>query len=362
MTPQEQGRHCASCNKVVVDFTKKKKEEISSIMENATGKVCGHFNLSQLSQKEQQKVFLKPTNIFNRNWKYFLLAAFGFFNLNKKADAQLKGKVALRGDVAPVDYHNVNTDVTKISGTVKNSDGKSVANAHIAVRSGEKLILTANTNANGTYAIKIQPGKIVNNKISILVTHPDYESKNVDELYISKAETKLNITLEMEYMIMGEVMYVPPVLDSTEKLPEIIEPKDTAEAVNTTCTETYDTTVATHTENTTNIETNVQNTDSTSQSNDERNFVENSNNLVVRVEDIESTIFPNPAGTYATVYCNKTGAYIVEIFDAKGTAIQNINFNGSKVTLDVSKYDRGTYFVMVRGENGFKNTLKLVKN
>ena len=53
MTPKEQGKHCEVCSKVVVDFTKKSPIEISHVMANAVGEVCGNFNLNQL-------IFLRP--------------------------------------------------------------------------------------------------------------------------------------------------------------------------------------------------------------------------------------------------------------------------------------------------------------
>jgi hypothetical protein len=44
MSPKDNGRHCDSCNKVVVDFTSMSLEEIKVYFDNNTGtKICGHF-------------------------------------------------------------------------------------------------------------------------------------------------------------------------------------------------------------------------------------------------------------------------------------------------------------------------------
>ena len=49
MTPEEKGRFCSSCSKVVIDFTKKSSEEIQDyIVENKNQSVCGHFYKKQL--------------------------------------------------------------------------------------------------------------------------------------------------------------------------------------------------------------------------------------------------------------------------------------------------------------------------
>lgn len=51
MTPSGPGRHCDSCCKVVVDFTKMQPAEIRDyLIANRGQRVCGHFNSAQLQQ------------------------------------------------------------------------------------------------------------------------------------------------------------------------------------------------------------------------------------------------------------------------------------------------------------------------
>lgn len=50
MTPKEQGRHCAACNKTVIDFTKKTDEQIIKTFETEE-KLCGRFKNQQLNRK-----------------------------------------------------------------------------------------------------------------------------------------------------------------------------------------------------------------------------------------------------------------------------------------------------------------------
>lgn len=47
MTPVDGGRHCASCNKVIPDFTQKTEEEILEHLSN--GQTCGHFRADQIT-------------------------------------------------------------------------------------------------------------------------------------------------------------------------------------------------------------------------------------------------------------------------------------------------------------------------
>ena len=50
MTPTEGGRHCAQCDKVLVDFSVLTDKEIVEVVKNNKGKLCGHFRKSQLNR------------------------------------------------------------------------------------------------------------------------------------------------------------------------------------------------------------------------------------------------------------------------------------------------------------------------
>ena len=49
MTPVEKGRHCASCQKTVVDFTGISKAQIVEIITTSDSSTCGRFNADQLN-------------------------------------------------------------------------------------------------------------------------------------------------------------------------------------------------------------------------------------------------------------------------------------------------------------------------
>jgi hypothetical protein len=50
MTPNEQGRHCASCDKTVTDFTKMSDKQIAAFLLNS-GSTCGRFSTYQLNRE-----------------------------------------------------------------------------------------------------------------------------------------------------------------------------------------------------------------------------------------------------------------------------------------------------------------------
>jgi hypothetical protein len=50
MTPTGAGRHCAACQKTVVDFTWKTDAEILAYLASASGETCGRFRREQVSK------------------------------------------------------------------------------------------------------------------------------------------------------------------------------------------------------------------------------------------------------------------------------------------------------------------------
>jgi hypothetical protein len=58
MTPCEQGRHCKSCDKTVVDFTKMTSVQIDAfILQNFDKKICGNFQINQIAIEKCNKFY-----------------------------------------------------------------------------------------------------------------------------------------------------------------------------------------------------------------------------------------------------------------------------------------------------------------
>lgn len=78
MTKEDKGRFCASCSKVVVDFTEMDKEEIKDYFKDKSEeKTCGRFRNSQLVEKE----LLKVRPMFTEELKKFAVAIYMVFGL-----------------------------------------------------------------------------------------------------------------------------------------------------------------------------------------------------------------------------------------------------------------------------------------
>ena len=81
MTPTAGGRHCASCQKTVVDFTQKTDAEIIALLTSAAGRTCGRFGADQLQRP------LVPAVVFpvasTSRWRGWLAAAVAVWGLRE---------------------------------------------------------------------------------------------------------------------------------------------------------------------------------------------------------------------------------------------------------------------------------------
>ncbi|MEO8770191.1 MAG: hypothetical protein ABI402_08905 [Ferruginibacter sp.] len=99
MSPNQQGRHCNSCSKTVVDFTQMKDDEVKNFLINKQHeRLCGRFSSTQL----QQISIELPQNIFQLQlpfWKRFLVASLLVFSTTLfSCEVNTKGEVVTPGN------------------------------------------------------------------------------------------------------------------------------------------------------------------------------------------------------------------------------------------------------------------------
>lgn len=112
MNPEEQGRFCDQCCKVVVDFTKMSNNAIATYLQkNAEQKTCGRFRTEQVAQLPKKK-FRFSFNV--QRFAAAVLIAFGSFlftgcSSTKPHDPEIMGDIAyvpdttIRHQQQPVD-------------------------------------------------------------------------------------------------------------------------------------------------------------------------------------------------------------------------------------------------------------------
>jgi hypothetical protein len=89
MLPNAAGRHCAACQKTVVDFSQKTDAEILAILARAAGgETCGRFGADQLNRP----LVPAATLTADRRWRTWLAAAVAAWGLREgsslRADSQ----------------------------------------------------------------------------------------------------------------------------------------------------------------------------------------------------------------------------------------------------------------------------------
>ena len=84
MTPTATGRHCAACQKTVVDFTLKTDAEILAYLAGAaSGRTCGRFAAGQLERPLQRAAPTAPT----ARWRAWLAAAVAVWVVREAASS-----------------------------------------------------------------------------------------------------------------------------------------------------------------------------------------------------------------------------------------------------------------------------------
>ena len=97
MTPTQQGRHCGSCCKQVIDFSMMTDHEVLSYLFKASGKTCGRFADDQL-----QRALLETRVEQKKGWKWIMAGVTSLFMMTR-TNAQKKdpimGKIAMRQEI-----------------------------------------------------------------------------------------------------------------------------------------------------------------------------------------------------------------------------------------------------------------------
>jgi hypothetical protein len=96
MTPTAAGRHCAACQKTVVDFTQKTDAEILAHLTQAAGRTCGRFRAGQLARP------LQPAPAEPNRWRAWLGALLAVGSLGQLLAPKAAAQTAVRGTAGPV--------------------------------------------------------------------------------------------------------------------------------------------------------------------------------------------------------------------------------------------------------------------
>ncbi len=155
MTPNEQGRHCLSCQKTVVDFTFMSDQEILDHISRATASVCGRMNKDQLNKVYTEKKD-RPTFTFRYAWN-MVVATFLLTGNSALAQSNKAGhkKEAVNQKLSKRESENSNMlgfmtfkiiPKRQVHGMIiKDSAGAPIGHASIRIKGVKAEILTDET-------------------------------------------------------------------------------------------------------------------------------------------------------------------------------------------------------------------------
>lgn len=383
MTPQEKGRHCDACDKVVVDFTKSSKHEIIDHLEKAEGKTCGRFRSDQI-----HKAPTRTPNLSKIAASIMaIVGAQGVINAQGGANIMIGDVIAEPGP-DPIEIKATNAIRKVITGTVVNPQNHPVHNARVAVFSGGHLVTAVLTDANGTYKIELQAGTVIQDIVNVRVHAGNYSTKNLNHLTLRKDETTLNFTMSEEdkVMLMGKIRCEDPEPVEHIKGQVIAEPEEviypkgdvalvTIEPVESTHLEWLGQPATVPTPGTeaeegslpevsevdsidivanTEIETTVEDPDGTTQENtasapgnENTHGSELSNNLKMEV-------YPNPSNGLVYTSVSEAGEYQYSITDILGNQLSEGFFIGTKMEFSFRNHPPGVYLINLYQQDDLK--------
>jgi hypothetical protein len=184
MTPQEKGRHCAVCNKTVVDFTKSTDEQLINTFESE-GNLCGRFKSSQLNRD----VVLSRKEKNN----YRSLAASGLFAMLSFNSHEVKAQGATKLVHSDSIYGNQNLQKTVLSaskhvivkGKIIDESGLPLPGAIVLIRG---TTIGTTTNFDGDFSIEAKLND------TLIISYVGYKNKS---LLLEKG-TSMTISLDVD--------------------------------------------------------------------------------------------------------------------------------------------------------------------
>jgi CarboxypepD_reg-like domain len=147
MTPDKNGKFCASCQKSVVDFTRMSDAEIFRYFDTFKGNACGRFSEKQLSAPIIEPLVLKPNN----RWAWALSALL----LPSVAMTQSLRTTEIMKIVSPsVSESKTSKNGLPIKGKVTElGTGLPLMNAYVSIVANEQLAGRVSTNEQGFFII-----------------------------------------------------------------------------------------------------------------------------------------------------------------------------------------------------------------
>jgi len=201
MSPVEQGRHCQSCQKTVVDFTRMSKAGIVDYVKSSEGSLCGRFSNDQLN------VNLMPArkNKWYAKYAALLLGLVPFTGNSQSVDPVkttiVKGKRMMSNHT-----NKIPTSII-INGTLLDAETKEkILFGTVALYDNDNTLVTGvETGIEGEFTLEVSEGQIIE------LSYIGYEPRriNYDEIKSMEGDFQFYIN---EGVLLGAMVTVGDIM------------------------------------------------------------------------------------------------------------------------------------------------------
>ena len=256
----------------------------------------------------------------------------------------------------PIEDVVKNNSNISIKGKIS-SHNQFVENAKVSIYTGGKLISSSLTKTDGKYVFEIRKGVLVNNRFTVKVFAAGMEAKTIENLEANKTEITIDISMEHEMMLMGDVIAQPEILEVAK--PVIEERKIEVKADET---KFYKGNVSVFKKEV--AKEPLFNQTETSKPDSLEDGLEGLkvNKDVVLPENVsplEVTVYPNPSTSRVFVRTNKNDTYLYGVADLTGKLVFSGIKKGESFELNFTGKPNGIYFISIY-QNGIAIITKRV--
>jgi hypothetical protein len=215
MTLNEKGKHCASCNKTVTDFTNYTDKELADFFKKSSGNICGRISNYQANRP------ILITEQYNRSIFHRLLygtALASWLGISATASAQNSGKKITRihnelrtqlkemktiDALRPTPETNTGDTTNYIEGKVTTGyEKKPVEFITISIKESPLYTITSSDVA-GKFRFEIRQ-QFIGKPINLVFSAKGYDTRELVVNTDSLPHTKLDVELyKPEYFVMG---------------------------------------------------------------------------------------------------------------------------------------------------------------
>ena len=344
MTSVQKGKHCAVCAKQVIDFSENSREEIIDYLDGSEGQTCGRFKKGQIDVYGERHNAIKKTVIpLYKTIAASIIAILGAGV--PSVIAQDHERFQMGGVTSrPIEDVVKNNSNLSIKGKIS-SHNQFVENAKVSIYTGGKLISSSLTKTDGKYVFEIGKGVLVNNRFTVKVFAAGLETKTIENLEANKKQITIDISMEHEMMLMGDVIAQPEII-------EVEKPKIEAQKIEVKADE-----IKYYKGNICVVEKEITKKPLLSQIETSKPDVLeesledlNTNKNVVLPENanaLEVTVYPNPSTSLVFVKTNKNDSYLYSVADLTGKLVFSGTKKGEYFELNFTGKPNGVYFISI---------------